>query len=97
MFPFSFIINYWFSVPIARMSFTTTILQVRVSTKPEGQGSRGLAWYHIDCFVDMSPLASIERIQGWDSLSSKHKEAVSALFKTKSSSAKEGSIGHSLT
>lgn len=52
---------------------------VRVSTKPEGQGARGLAWHHVNCFIDMSPSTILEKISGWDSLSPEDKGTVPAL------------------
>ncbi|OAY84085.1 Poly (ADP-ribose) polymerase 1 [Ananas comosus] len=54
---------------------------VRVSTKPEGQGAKGLAWHHVNCFVEMSPSTNLEKIYGWDTLSLQDKETVFALVK----------------
>uniref|UniRef100_A0A6I9R1H2 Poly [ADP-ribose] polymerase n=1 Tax=Elaeis guineensis var. tenera TaxID=51953 RepID=A0A6I9R1H2_ELAGV len=54
---------------------------VRVSTKPEGQGARGLAWHHVNCFIEMSPSTIIEKMSGWDSLSPEDKVTVTALVK----------------
>ncbi|KAG1354900.1 putative Poly [ADP-ribose] polymerase [Cocos nucifera] len=56
-------------------------MPVRVSTKPEGQGSRGLAWHHVNCFIEMSPSTIMEKIPGWDSLSPEDKVTVTALIK----------------
>ncbi|XP_074589345.1 poly [ADP-ribose] polymerase 1 [Curcuma longa] len=63
---------------------------VRVSTKVEGKGARGLLWHHVSCFITMSPSSSIEKVSGWDSLSSQDKEAVSALCKRDKSKHIEG-------
>ncbi|XP_008794292.2 LOW QUALITY PROTEIN: poly [ADP-ribose] polymerase 1 [Phoenix dactylifera] len=52
---------------------------VRVSTKPEGRGARGLAWHHVNCFIDMSPSTILEKISGWDSLSPEDKATITAL------------------
>ncbi|WOL07419.1 hypothetical protein Cni_G16160 [Canna indica] len=54
---------------------------VRVSTKPEGQGPRGLSWHHANCFVMMCPSSSLEKISGWDNLAPQDKENVSAFSK----------------
>ncbi|KAG1362571.1 Poly [ADP-ribose] polymerase [Cocos nucifera] len=54
---------------------------VRVSTKAEGQGTRGLAWHHVNCFIDMSPSTVLEKISGWDNLSPEDKATITALGK----------------
>ncbi|XP_048563683.1 poly [ADP-ribose] polymerase 1-like isoform X2 [Triticum urartu] len=36
---------------------------VRVSSKLDGQG-----WYHVSCFLEMSPTASVEKFPGWETL-----------------------------
>lgn len=63
---------------------------VRVSTKPEGQGARGVAWHHIHCFIQMSPSINIEKVSGWDNLPSEEKAAVSSLAKRDTSTTKKG-------
>ncbi|XP_077241988.1 poly(ADP-ribose) polymerase 2 isoform X2 [Tasmannia lanceolata] len=52
---------------------------VRVSVKPDGQGSRSLAWHHANCFMEMHPSTNIEKLSGWDSLSTQDKDTVRAL------------------
>lgn len=58
---------------------------IRVSTKPEGQGARSLAWHHVNCFIDMSPSVNIEKVSGWDNLPSEEKVTILALIKNDSS------------
>lgn len=55
--------------------------QVRISTKPDGQGARGLAWHHATCFIDMSPTSQVEKLSGWDSLSASDQGPILALVK----------------
>ncbi|XXG84939.1 hypothetical protein AAC387_Pa11g0138 [Persea americana] len=54
---------------------------VRVATKPDGQGSKGLAWHHASCFMEMCPSTEVEKLSGWDGLNSQDKEAIQALTK----------------
>ncbi|KAF9608108.1 hypothetical protein IFM89_006035 [Coptis chinensis] len=53
--------------------------EARISTKPEGQGARGVAWHHASCFMESSPSTQVEKLSGWESLSVSDKEAVSSL------------------
>ncbi|GMP99511.1 hypothetical protein CsSME_00046950 [Camellia sinensis var. sinensis] len=62
--------------------------EVRISTKPEGQGARGLAWHHANCFMELSPTTQVEKLSGWDSLSASDQLAVRALVKKVPSSSK---------
>ncbi|XP_022758375.1 poly [ADP-ribose] polymerase 1-like isoform X2 [Durio zibethinus] len=55
--------------------------EVRISSKPEGQGSKGLVWNHARCFMELSPATQVEKLPGWESLSSSDQATVSALFK----------------
>ncbi|XP_022728046.1 poly [ADP-ribose] polymerase 1-like [Durio zibethinus] len=55
--------------------------EVRVSSKPEGQGSKGLVWNHAKCFVELSPAIEVEKLPGWESLSSSDQATVCALVK----------------
>ncbi|KAG5567452.1 hypothetical protein RHGRI_002863 [Rhododendron griersonianum] len=50
--------------------------QVRISTKPDGQGARGLAWHHANCFIELSSTTQVEKLSGWDSLSASDKEPI---------------------
>nr|XP_027095295.1 poly [ADP-ribose] polymerase 1-like isoform X1 [Coffea arabica] len=62
---------------------------VRISTKPDGQGPRALAWHHASCFMEMSPTTQVEELSGWDTLSSSHRATLLALDKKASSNAKD--------
>ncbi|KAK3145292.1 hypothetical protein QOZ80_4AG0326840 [Eleusine coracana subsp. coracana] len=53
---------------------------VRVSAKLEGQGSKGLPWYHVKCFHDLVPSATVEKFSGWETLSNEDKGTVLSLF-----------------
>ncbi|XVF32425.1 hypothetical protein REPUB_Repub17cG0081600 [Reevesia pubescens] len=55
--------------------------EVRISSKPEGQGSKGLVWNHARCFMELSPATQAEKLPGWDNLSSSDQATVSALVK----------------
>lgn len=55
--------------------------EVRISTKPEGQGARGLAWNHANCFLDSSPTTQVPTLSGWDSLSPSDQAVVSSMVK----------------
>lgn len=64
--------------------------EVRISSKPDGQGAKGLAWHHANCFLEMSPSTLIEKLSGWDGLSSSDQETVCALIKKSPSAAEIG-------
>ncbi|KAL6214589.1 hypothetical protein ACLB2K_014021 [Fragaria x ananassa] len=55
--------------------------EVRISTKPEGQGARGLAWHHAKCFMESSPSTQVEKLSGWETIPVSDQAAVSALLK----------------
>ncbi|KAM1539365.1 hypothetical protein FF1_004080 [Malus domestica] len=55
--------------------------EVRISTKPEGQGPRSLAWNHANCFMELSPSIEVEKLPGWETLPVSDQEAVRALVK----------------
>uniref|UniRef100_A0A6L2LPT7 Poly [ADP-ribose] polymerase n=1 Tax=Tanacetum cinerariifolium TaxID=118510 RepID=A0A6L2LPT7_TANCI len=57
--------------------------EVRISSKPEGQGARGLAWHHATCFLDSSPITQLEKLDGWESLSDSNKSLVKTVSATK--------------
>ncbi|OEL20577.1 Poly [ADP-ribose] polymerase 1 [Dichanthelium oligosanthes] len=54
---------------------------VRVSAKLEGQASKGIPWYHVNCFFEVSPSATVEKFSGWDTLSDEDKRTVLDLVK----------------
>ncbi|TXG63792.1 hypothetical protein EZV62_010786 [Acer yangbiense] len=64
--------------------------EVRISTKPDGQGARGLAWHHANCLLELSPSTQVEKLPGWDSLSVSDQAAVSAMVMKAPSTAKSG-------
>uniref|UniRef100_A0A1D1YCL5 Poly [ADP-ribose] polymerase n=1 Tax=Anthurium amnicola TaxID=1678845 RepID=A0A1D1YCL5_9ARAE len=51
---------------------------VRVSMKSDGQGARGLMWYHVKCFIDLFPSTHLEKLSGWDNLPTHDREDVLA-------------------
>ncbi|GAV61586.1 BRCT domain-containing protein/PARP domain-containing protein/zf-PARP domain-containing protein/PARP_reg domain-containing protein/WGR domain-containing protein/PADR1 domain-containing protein [Cephalotus follicularis] len=53
--------------------------EIRISSKPDSQGKKGLMWHHANCFVELSPSAQLEKLSGWDSLSVSDQEAVHAM------------------
>ncbi|KAL5059665.1 hypothetical protein RYX36_031269 [Vicia faba] len=53
--------------------------EVRISTKPDGQGPRGLAWHHAKCLLELSPSIQVENLSGWNTLSSSDQSAVNDL------------------
>ncbi|TKY62377.1 Poly of ADP-ribose polymerase 1 [Spatholobus suberectus] len=55
--------------------------EVRISTKPDGQGAKGLAWHHAKCLIELSPSIQVDKLSGWNSLSSSDQSAVSDLAK----------------
>ncbi|KAJ4805650.1 Poly [ADP-ribose] polymerase [Rhynchospora pubera] len=62
---------------------------VRVSTKREGKGARGLQWYHVNCFIEMFPSTDMKKLFGWDSLAPEEKESIISLVKKKNAVNKE--------
>ncbi|GAB2226411.1 hypothetical protein Drorol1_Dr00022216 [Drosera rotundifolia] len=63
--------------------------QVRISNKPPGQGSKGMAWHHAHCFMELFPVTEVDKLSGWDSLSSSDQEALISLVKGKAASTEE--------
>ncbi|XP_020671975.1 poly [ADP-ribose] polymerase 1 [Dendrobium catenatum] len=61
---------------------------VRISTKLEGKGSKGLTWHHINCFREIFPSLDIKKVSGWDDLPLQDKETISAVYKKDPSTAK---------
>ncbi|KAF3335248.1 poly [Carex littledalei] len=57
---------------------------IRVSTKREGKGAKGLQWYHVNCFIEMLPSTDIKNVFGWDKLDPEEKENILSLLKKKS-------------
>ncbi|XP_073139928.1 poly [ADP-ribose] polymerase 1 [Henckelia pumila] len=63
--------------------------EARISTKPEGESARALAWHHAKCYMEMSPTSQVEKFSGWDSLSATDRATVTSLV-TNNASAFEG-------
>ncbi|XVF21621.1 hypothetical protein REPUB_Repub12eG0106200 [Reevesia pubescens] len=55
--------------------------EVRVSSKPEGKGPRGLVWNHARCFMELYPATQVEKLPGWENLSSSDQATVCSLVK----------------
>lgn len=53
--------------------------EVRISAKPDGQGTKGLSWHHANCFLDLSPSTQVEKLSGWGNLTVSDQGAVKAL------------------
>lgn len=58
--------------------------EVRISAKPDGQGTKGLVWHHANCFLDLSPSTEVEKLSGWGNLTVSDQGAVQALVKVPS-------------
>uniref|UniRef100_M8BAB1 Poly (ADP-ribose) polymerase 1 n=1 Tax=Aegilops tauschii TaxID=37682 RepID=M8BAB1_AEGTA len=58
--------------------------RVRVSSKLDGQG-----WYHVSCFLEMSPTASVEKFPGWETLSHDDRGAIIDVVKKGAASKQE--------
>ncbi|KAF7818406.1 Poly [ADP-ribose] polymerase 1 [Senna tora] len=57
------------------------ITKVRISSKPDGQGAKGLAWHHAKCLMELFPSLQVEKLPGWNSLSPSDQSSVSATAK----------------
>ncbi|RDY02952.1 Poly [ADP-ribose] polymerase 1, partial [Mucuna pruriens] len=67
--------------------------EVRISTKPDGQGAKGLAWHHAKCLLELSPSIKVDKLSGWNNLSSSDQSAVSDMAKKGCSMNKGGGSG----
>lgn len=63
---------------------------VRISMKPVERGSKSIAWYHANCFKEISPSLDVEKVFGWDNLPLLDKETVSSMFRKGTNTAKKG-------
>ncbi|KAL7113065.1 hypothetical protein ACP275_04G040200 [Erythranthe tilingii] len=63
--------------------------EIRISTKPEGQGARGLAWNHAKCYIEVSPKSRVESFSGWESLSPSDRATVLAFVNKNPQTANE--------
>lgn len=64
--------------------------EVRISIKPDGQGAKGLAWHHANCYMESSPSTRVEKLLGWETLPASDQAALQSLVKEVPSSAKSG-------
>ncbi|KAL5561852.1 hypothetical protein UlMin_031599 [Ulmus minor] len=55
--------------------------EVRISTKPDGQGPRSLAWHHANCYIEASPSTRPDKLLGWETIPPSDQEAIHALVK----------------
>ncbi|XP_054820608.1 poly [ADP-ribose] polymerase 1-like [Prosopis cineraria] len=55
--------------------------EVRISSKPDSQGAKGLSWHHANCLMELSPSIQVEKLPGWDGLSPSDQSAVNAIAK----------------
>ncbi|GFP96805.1 poly [ADP-ribose] polymerase 1 [Phtheirospermum japonicum] len=62
--------------------------EIRVSTKPEGQGARSLTWNHAKCYLDTSPTTPVEKFSGYDSLSDSDRATLLSFVKKNPSASK---------
>ncbi|KAJ4822115.1 Poly [ADP-ribose] polymerase 1 [Turnera subulata] len=62
--------------------------EVRISSKPEGKGAKGLAWHHANCFMELHPSIGLEKLSGLENLSASDQEAVRMLTKKPTTTAK---------
>ncbi|CAO2826568.1 unnamed protein product [Amaranthus hypochondriacus] len=64
--------------------------EVRISTKIDGQGARSLTWYHAKCFMESFPSTLLEKLSGWEILSSVDQASIQSAAKGKAPSADSG-------
>ncbi|KAL0459429.1 UNVERIFIED_CONTAM: Poly [ADP-ribose] polymerase 1 [Sesamum latifolium] len=69
-------------------------MPIRISTKPEGQGARGLSWNHAKCYMEKSPTSQVEKFSGWGSLSDSDRATLISLVKKNPSTSKGTKVGH---
>ncbi|KAG7568774.1 BRCT domain [Arabidopsis thaliana x Arabidopsis arenosa] len=55
--------------------------EVRIFSKPEGPGNKGLMWHHAKCFLEMSSSTELESLSGWRSIPDADQEALLPLVK----------------
>ncbi|XP_031502932.1 poly [ADP-ribose] polymerase 1 isoform X2 [Nymphaea colorata] len=55
--------------------------KVRVSAKPNEQGSRGVSWYHANCYVDIHSSIRMEELRGWVDLPNEEKICLTRISK----------------
>ncbi|CAH2059929.1 unnamed protein product [Thlaspi arvense] len=50
--------------------------EVRIFSKTEGPGNKGLMWYHAKCFLEMSSSTELESLPGWGSIPDSDQKAL---------------------
>ncbi|KAL1190688.1 Poly [ADP-ribose] polymerase 1 [Cardamine amara subsp. amara] len=55
--------------------------EVRLFSKPEGPGNKGLMWHHAKCFLEMSSSTELESFSGWRSIPDSDQQALLPLVK----------------
>ncbi|XP_010469693.1 PREDICTED: poly [ADP-ribose] polymerase 1-like [Camelina sativa] len=55
--------------------------EVRIFSKPEGPGNKGLMWHHAKCFLEMSSSTELESLPGWRNIPDSDQEALLPLVK----------------
>ncbi|XP_010414140.1 PREDICTED: poly [ADP-ribose] polymerase 1 [Camelina sativa] len=55
--------------------------EVRIFSKPEGPGNKGLMWHHAKCFLEMSSSTELESLSGWRNIPDSDQEALLPLVK----------------
>ncbi|XP_026400993.1 poly [ADP-ribose] polymerase 1-like isoform X2 [Papaver somniferum] len=63
--------------------------EVRLSTKAEGPGARGVQWHHATCFLKSSPSTQVDKLTGWDKLSVSEQQNLRALNQKGASTVKQ--------
>ncbi|KAK8588363.1 hypothetical protein V6N12_022809 [Hibiscus sabdariffa] len=78
-----------YAIEVSQSSRVVLLARLRISSKPEGQGSKGLVWNHAKCFLELTPTSQVEKLPGWENLPSSDQANISALVK-KVPAAKKG-------
>ncbi|KAI3833271.1 hypothetical protein MKW98_006370 [Papaver atlanticum] len=78
----------WATVKSIGSSYTRT-KEVRISTKAEGPGPRGVQWHHATCFLRSSPSTQVDKLTGWDKLSVSKQHNLRALNQKGASTVKQ--------
>ncbi|XP_042046577.1 poly [ADP-ribose] polymerase 1-like isoform X1 [Salvia splendens] len=55
--------------------------ELRISTKPQGQGARALSWNHAKCYLDTASNPQLEKFSGLDSLTASDRATLQSLVK----------------
>ncbi|GER29708.1 poly [ADP-ribose] polymerase [Striga asiatica] len=68
--------------------------EIRISTKPEGQGARSLSWNHAKCYLETSPSSAVDKFSGWGSLSDTDRATLLSFVKENPSRSKGKEVLH---